>query len=293
MSTLSAVQVGHYLGVTERTVRNMISRGELEVLSADPIRLDSRHVAEALAVRQQEARLSLDRLRTSPLNLARETREKLHRPYVGVDLPENRKVRRQRQLALLSPTAKTLFGVAALAATQSEDGSCRWCSAALFAKVLGTWAPESYAPAFAELFGQAPCSACGPQLFRAALASLEARVHPGRQRPPDPVAEAVAAATPVVPAPRPQRAEPVQAGDDGKGMVSRRLRDVRGQLKEARRRGDTQHALALQKQLQALTADAARVDGRPVSARPGMLRCGHALAANCACPRRASKRAGS
>jgi hypothetical protein len=288
MTYLSAVQAGHYLGVAERTVRNMINRGELEVLSADPIRLDSGHVHEVLLARQHEARYDLTQLRQTPVTLARETREQLHRSYGGVELPEHRTERQQRRMALVSGTAKLLFGTAALAAAQLDDDSCRWCRAASFAKVLGSWAPTSYSEGFAALFAQDPCGRCGPALYGAVLASLEARVHPGRYRPPDAAAEAVAAAMPAAAVSRPERAEPVQRGDGGKALVARRLRAVHGALKAARRRGDATYELALQAQLQVLTADARAVDGLVASA--ARLSCGHLARAGCACARRASSR---
>jgi molybdopterin biosynthesis enzyme len=75
-------------------------------------------------------------------------------------------------------------------------------------------------------------------------------------------------------------------------MVQRRLRETRARLVAARRSGDTRYALKLRAMVASLEADAAKVDGRAFSAadRPGTLRCGHELAAGCACPRRASTR---
>lgn len=286
MGYLSAVQAGHYLGVAERTVRNMINRGELEVLSADPIRLDVRHVAQVLAIRQEAARSALEQLRISPVYLARETRRKLLRAESGFDTPERAQERRQRRLGMVSPEAKTTFGMAALAAVQSDGDGCRWCLSSEFARMLGGWAPEAHGEGFAALFDQEPCEVCGPRLYGAVLASLEARVHPGRHRPPDARAEAAAA---VLPAPRPEPAQPLVGDGDGRELVARRLRETRARLKDAKRSGDQKYAIRLQQTLQALTADAARVDGPPVSAKPGVLRCGHLLAAGCACPRRASK----
>lgn len=296
MGYLSAVAAGHYLGVAERTVRNMINRGELQVLSVDPIRLDARHVDEVLRARQADVMRSLVEGRQSAVHLARETRERLrYRPPVGVELPEHKRERQARAMALAPVAAKTVFGMAAMAAAQADDGSCRWCLSQSFAKVLNSWAPEVFSEGFQELFSQAPCERCGPGLYGAVLASLEARVHPGRQRPPDPVAEAVAAERVAAlacaaEAVRPvAKAQPVQE-DDGRGLVAARLRTARARLKDAKRRGDRTYALRLAQTIRGLERDAAVVDGRvTASARPGTLRCGHLLAAGCSCPRRASK----
>lgn len=289
METFNAVQAGRWLGFTERTVRNMVTRGELQLLSSDPVRFDPRHVDEVLRERQAGVVRELVESRRSAVQLAAETVQVLRPRNEETPLPDRVATRHRLKLSLVPDRAKWMFGTASLNAALVSDGSCRWCKAADFAKVLGSWAPDRYSEGFAALFDQQPCEVCGPGLYGPVLASLVARVHPGRHRPPDARAEAAAA---VPPAPRPRPAQPLQA-DDGKAMVSRRLREVRGRLKDARRRGDTRHALALQQQLQSLTADASVVDGRPVSSRPGTLRCGHALAAGCSCPRRASKRATS
>src|SRR5690606_9311344 len=122
--------------------------------------------------------LELLRLRKDAVALARETRKHLDRPYSGVNLPEHRAEDRQRRMALVPQTAKTLFGVAALAAAQSDD-ECRWCTAEQFGRVLSTWAPTAFTPALRVLFDQDPCGRCGPRLYGAVMASLAARVHRG------------------------------------------------------------------------------------------------------------------
>ena len=288
------VQAARHLGVTERTARNLIARGELEAASVDPVRLDPVHVAEVLRVRQESARLELVRARKDPLVLARETRKLLDRPYSDVNLPRHRAEDFKRRMALVSQPAKTLFGTAALTAAQSEDGSCRWCRAAEYGRVLSTWAPTVFSPALAELFGQAPCQQCGPRLYGSVMAALRSRVHPGGERPAEGRAEPAVpvmraqARPPVRRAPAP--AQPVQDDDGGKAAIQRRRREVQSRITAARRAGDTKYEAQLRLQLMALTADAAVVDGRrSLKSRPGVLRCGHLLAANCSCPR-ASKR---
>jgi hypothetical protein len=85
-------------------------------------------------------------------------------------------------------------------------------------------------------------------------------------------------------------AKPVQ-DDGGRGLVAKRLREVRARQKDARRRGDQTYALRMAQMARDLEADAAVVDGRTAAAaRPGRLRCGHLLSADCVCARRASKR---
>lgn len=295
MSILSAVQAGRYLGVTEKTVRNWINRGELEVLSVDPVRLDSRHVHEVLKARQAAALADLAGRMQDPVRLARETRRVLHPRDLGANLPQDRAEAERRRLSLVSDVARLLFGNAALTAACSGDG-CRWCRAQDFAKVLGGWAPTQFSEGFRALFDQEPCEKCGPGLYGPVLAALAARVHPGGERPSaasvgPSAAERQAARewagrrAPVV------AATPVKdKDDDGKALVARRLREVRGQLKVAKREGDQRRAIRLQQTLRALTADAAVVDGRAAAARPGRLACGHLLAAGCGCPRRASAR---
>lgn len=275
----------------------MIGRQELFTLSGtDPVRLDAEHVETVRLLRRQALLVDLAARRRTPVRLAVEAREVLFPPASRADanLPQHRAEDQRRRLNLVSTEARQLFGVAALTAA-CMDSACRWCSAQDFARVLGGWSPEGFSQGYRELFGQDPCERCGPGLYGSVLASLQARVHPGRVRPPDPVAEAEAAvrvSSAVADKPVPVTvAQPVD-GDDGKSLVARRRREVQARLTAAKRSGDQRYAIQLRQTLNALTADAARVDGRPVGARPGTLRCGHALAAGCGCPRRASKRAG-
>ncbi|MDX3315201.1 hypothetical protein P1S61_40395, partial [Streptomyces sp. ME08-AFT2] len=194
MDVLSAVQAGHYLGVAEKTVRNMINRGELEALSLDPVRLDSRHVDGVLRMRQTDAHHDLARTRQTPVSLARETRLSLRPPRENKPLPDRVADQQRLKLALVPDRAKLLFGTAALNAALLDDGSCRWCAAMKFATVLKTWAPEQYGDAFRELFDQVPCEVCGPGLYAPLMAALADRVNPPGRRPSEP-------------APRPSEAE--------------------------------------------------------------------------------------
>lgn len=264
MAYLSAAHAGRFLAVSERTVRNMISRGELEPLSTDPIRLDPAHVAQVLAVRQDAAALELTLQRKDVVALARETRAKLRRPREGANLPEDVAAYKQRQLAFTPMAAKTIFGLAALTAVQTDDG-CRWCMTAKYGRLLpGMWAPPAFSEGFRALFGQDPCEVCAPGLFAPVMAALKARVHPGGKRPQEARAEAPAPQVRAESRPArrqaPTPARPVQP-DDGKGMVQRRLRQTRERLKEAVRSGDKRYAADLRTTLTALTADARRIDG--------------------------------
>lgn len=294
METLNAVQAGRWLGFTERTVRNMINRGELQLVSADPVRLDPRHVDQVLRARQADVVRDLARTHKSAVHLARETAEVLRPPNEDQPLPDRVATRQRLKLSLVPDRAKLMFGTASLNAALVDDGSCRWCTAADFARVLGVWGPERYSEGFRELFGQRPCAACGPRLYGPVMASLSARVHGGAERPskaaPRPSAAERQAAREYVQ----QRA--VTAGakpvdDDGKALVAAGLRTARARLKDAKRRGDQRAALHLAQVIRGLEMDAAVVDGRTTAAaRPGRLRCGHPLSQDCGCPRRASKR---
>lgn len=285
-------QCGLHLGVSDRTIRNLIARGEIQALSTDPIRVDSGHIAEVLAIRQAGALNELARRHQTPVDLAREVRRNLLRQEAGVMLPGQRAESQRRRLGLLPDAAKSLFGQASLAAVFLESG-CRWCLSAQYAaKLPGYWAPETFAEGFRVLFDQDPCRECGPRLYQPVLASLAARVQGGAVRPS--AARTVPSAAEREQAAEWARQHPVTAamkpvGDDnGRGLVARRRREVQARLTAARRSGDTAYAAKLQRQLQALVADAAVVDGRV--SKPGTLRCGHPLAAACSCPRRASKR---
>lgn len=298
MSVLNAVQAGHYLGVTERTVRNMINRSELAVLSTDPVRLATEAVDDVLKARQADALHDLARRRQTPVSLAREVRRTLLRRDTTTVLPDQVAEDQRRRLGLVSDTGRLLFGRAALSAALLDDDACRWCRAQEYAAVLHTWAPTKYAEGFRELFAQAPCEVCAPTLYAPLMDELRSRVHGPSAGPSEGRAAASAPSAPAGPVRVPERAvtaaaRPVQ-DDDGRALVARRLRETREKLKAARRAGDQKAAIRLRQTVQQLQEDAAAVDyGRSAvmaAARPGRLRCGHLLAAGCACPRRASTR---
>jgi hypothetical protein len=296
MDTLSAVQAAHYLGITERGLRKQITRGELTVLSVDPIRLDAGHVDAVLRMRQTDALRDLVRQQKTAVSLARETLTVLYPRDAGTRLPADVAARQRLGLSLVDDRAKVLFGTAALSAALVDDGSCRWCTSAAFARVLRTWAPTSFSEGYKALFGgQLPCEVCGPGLYGSVMAALAAQVHPpgsGPSKPHRPPSEAERqAAREWVARHAPAPATPMQGDDDGRALVSLRLRQTRERLKAAKRSGDQAYAIRLTQTLKSLTADASAIDGRAAAAaRPGMLACGHALAAGCSCPRRATKR---
>ncbi|GGK65501.1 helix-turn-helix domain-containing protein [Streptomyces flaveus] len=287
MDEFSAVEAAKWLGVSREAVDLAAREGRLPVLDGDGPRRFSRETLEAYhqaRVGERVAKLARDG--ETPASVAQRVRRALHSSS-ETGLPRSFASR----LAVMPVDWRNLFNKAELAAACVPEGEgCRWCEAAKFSAFLGL-RPLEYAKARVELFGGPPCLTCGPGLMKPFMEALEARVHPGRHRPPDARAEAAAA---VPPAPRlepVQRAQPFQGDDDGRALISRRRREVQTRLKAARRSGDTKYALRLQQQLQSLTADASVVDGRAASAaRPGTLRCGHALAAGCSCPRRASTR---
>jgi hypothetical protein len=295
METFTIAQTARHLGVSDTAARKMIGRAELSVLpGSDPVRLDAGHVDAVLKLRQGDAVRDLTRRGRTAVQLARETRRGLlPAPHESRPLPDRVATSWSLRMSLVPGAAKTLFGVAALTAVGVEDG-CRWCRSQDFARVLGGWAPTVYGEAFAALFDQEPCAVCGPSLYRPVWESLRAQVHGGAERP---------SATRVAPSEADRRAaaewarrQPVTAAarplqnDGGRSLVAARRREVQAQLTAAKRRGDQRHAIQLRQILQALTADASVVDGRVSAARPGTLRCGHALAEGCGCPRRASAR---
>jgi hypothetical protein len=296
METLTIAQAARHLGLSDPGVRKMIERQELFTLSGtSPVKLSAEHVETVRLLRREALLADLAARRKTPVMLASEARRVLFPQHLGANLPQHQAEAQRRRLNLVSSEARQLFGTAAMTAACASEG-CRWCLSADFARVLGGWAPTEYSEGFRELFGQEPCERCGPGLYGAVLASLNARVYQGAQTPPGGRAEAPAPRMRAEPrqvvSERVTAAQPVQGGD-GKELVSRRLRATRVRLKAAERSGDRAYAAQLRKALKTLTADASVVDRRSVSSRPGTLRCGHALAANCACPRRASKRSTS
>lgn len=298
METFTIPQTARHLGLSDSGVRKMIERQELFALAgSEPIRLGAEHVETVRLLRREALLLELASRRRTPVTLAREVRQKLFPSSPGVNLPQYQAEDQRRRLNLVPSEARQLFGVAALTAACAKDG-CRWCLASEFARLLGGWAPSEYSEGFAALFDQKPCERCGPGLYGTVMASLRARVHPagdgppvGRTEPPAPRMRAEPR-QPVRQAPA--VAQPVRNDDEGRALVSKRRREVQAKLKAANRAGETAYAAQLVRVLEGLRADAAVVDGRQsLKSRPGRLRCGHLLAANCGCPRIASKRATS
>lgn len=297
MTELSVEQAARHIGVSDTAVYKMIRRGELSPLGTDPVRLALADVQVFHRARRADALRALERRRQTPVMLADEVLHRLHpRHLPSTGLPGEAERSTEFRLSVQSEPARLLFGTAALRAAASMTGRCKWCLAAELA-VDGAWAPE-YGEAFARLLGD-PCAACWPGLVRPLMERMAAEVHRGGKR---------SSAGPVRPSGEEQRlarewvaeravsasstpvARPV--GDDGgKSLVARNLKVARTRLKEAKRRGDTAYVARLTAQLASLVADAARVDGRAVtaSARPGRLACGHLLAERCGCPRKASR----
>jgi hypothetical protein len=271
-------------------VYRAIDRGELRPVTRDPIQVLASDV-EALRLKKQDQaieRYGADQV----LRLARDVRLHLHPPATAPG------PRGSAALTSMSEQVKSVFGAAMLNAAALRDGEgCRWCAARIAGKMLGIPVSDGQLASRVglALLGGPTCER-DRGLVRAQMTELATRVHPGGVRPP----EGRSAPSPGKRPPSPQQraeqavtAAKVGGRDDGKMLVQRRLRETRERLKAAKRRGgDPKYALRLAQQVRDLERDAARVDGRAVTAaaRPGTLRCGHALAAGCACPRRASSR---
>lgn len=292
MDEFAAGQAAKWLGITEEATHKAAREGRLMALSGEgPRRFSRAALEEYHQARVRDGIAALARVRETPVSVAAKVRRALHKQG-ETGMPRSFAAK----LAAMPIAWRTVFSTAELAAACVRDGEgCRWCRALEFADFKGLRPPE-FSPALKELFGADPCSSCGPGLLAPYMAALAARVHAGDRRLPGPsprpsAAEREAARQWAERRPVAAVARPVQ-DDGGRALVARRLREVRGKLKDAKRRGDQRYVLQLAQTVRALEADAARVDGRaPAAGRPGVLRCGHQLAAGCACPRRASKRA--
>lgn len=284
VKSLSVKQAAGRLGLSEWGLRKIIDRGELLPVTQHPVRLAAADVEALRRNRQDEAvaRLGVDRL----ARVARDVRAQLH-PPVSSGAP-----RGHDALELIPETTKSALGMPLLMAAAMPEGSgCRWCAALTASRLLRV--PLRDATMTSEvglaLLGRPEC-ADHRALVRARMDEVAAGVHAGAVRAVDGRTGPVGApGGGVAPVSAPRAAVRPVGDDSGRDLVARRLRETRQKLKAARRRGDARHVASLQLQLQRLTADAAVVDGRAAAARkPGVLRCGHALAAGCACPRRAS-----
>lgn len=291
MTELSVEQAAQHLGLSDVAVYKMIRRGGLAAVGTDPVRLALADVQELHQARQVDALRALERRRRDAVTLAREVRDRLHpRHLPSANLPGEAERTRQFRVAVLPGDAKTLFGLAALRAAASASDGCRWHLAREFAAADGGWAPEAYSEAFRELLGP-PCEACAPRLYAPVMEALRSQVHSGRTSRTRPSAEQTRLAQEWGAQHTVRAAARPVGDDDSRALVSKNLRQARARLKEAKRRGDQRRALQLAQTIRSLEQDAAVVDGRAVtaSARPGTLRCGHALSAGCGCPRRASR----
>lgn len=159
-------------------------------------------------------------------------------------------------LPKISEKVKAIFGMPMLhAAALPDDGPCRWCGAVVAARMLRI--PFDQAQLCSgvglALLGGPRCEE-HRRLIRGLMDGLRAHVHPGKHpRASETPVTVPMAPTPTTPPAGPQKPRPSASRASG-GWQPRRK-----------------------------TAAAA--------ARPGVLRCGHALAAGCTCPRRASRQA--
>lgn len=179
-----------------------------------------------------------------------------------------------------------------MASHQEMKAAMRARGAARVAAGLLKVPEPQYGEVLHALLGD-PCAEDMKRFAGAEMAKLRARVHPGGTPPPVARTESMKASGSTPPAaPSRTPAQPVQPDDGGRALVAARLRTARARLKDAKRHGDQQYAIKLRAMVAGLEADAAQVDRPPFSAadRPGTLRCGHQLAARCACPRRSSAR---
>lgn len=278
------------LGMSVWGLHRAIERGELEPVVRNPIKVSADDL-EAFRLRRQDAaiaRIGADRL----VREAHAVRARLHPPATAPG------PRGHEALEQLNDVVKSAFGTPLLMAAAFADGAgCRWCAAVMAGRMLGaTVRRETLASEIGFALLGAPECADHRKLVRGRMQELAARVHPGGARPADartgPVTAAGSTAPPASPVPRPRPAQP-SPDDNGKSMIQRRLRETRARLAMARRSGDQRYAIKLRAMVQSLEQDAARVDGRSTvtaSAKPGRLKCGHLLAANCGCPRSGSRR---
>ncbi len=262
MDEFNAVEAAAWLGISREAVDLAAREGRLPALDGEgPRRFSRAAVAAYRETRVRDQVAALARMGETPMSVARKVRRALDEKGTGLPRPFDVK------LQAMPYQWRSVFSKAELAAAGLTDGSCRWCAAGKAADLLGLRPPE-FSQALRELFATNPCTRCGPRFYAPVLASLTARVHPGRHRPPDPVAEAVAAEKAAAEAVRaaaavdsPVRAQPVQ-DDDGRALIARRRREVQARITRARRAGDSRYEAQLRLQLRALTADASAVDGR-------------------------------
>ncbi|MDX3314557.1 hypothetical protein P1S61_36995 [Streptomyces sp. ME08-AFT2] len=266
MDEFNAGQAAAHLGITREAVDLAAREGRLAVVGGDGPRRFSREALEEFhRARLGERIAALARSQETPVSVAAKVRRGLHER--GNGLPRSVSER----LNAMPIVWRSVFSQAELAAAAVRDGDgCRWCQAQRFAEFKGL-RPSEFSPALRELFGADPCRVCAPALLGPYMAVLAARVRGGAVRPSEPAprpSEAERAAAQEWASVRAVTASAAPVADDGgKALVAQRLRTVRARLKDARRRQDVKSALELQRQLQALTADASRVDGRAAAPR--------------------------
>jgi hypothetical protein len=238
------------LGISKWATHKAVNRGKLALLpGSGPARVTPAAV-EDFRVRRQIARLELLAAKGVDLvQLATDTASLL-RPPPGAPFACSWEDIPKK----IGQNAVAAFGVRVLRAATLTGDSCRWCAAAWLSKKWGA-APPEYGPAVVKLLG--PLRACDTAILNAEMERLSAYVNAGTRRPSQARTASPAARRPVTPptaAPAP----------------------VQRPAAPAARPASTSTLRA------ALTAAGA-------VARPGMLRCGHLLAAECSCPRIASK----
>lgn len=283
---LSVRAAAQRLGLTEYGTRGLIEAGKLRPVVRTPsIRVGAADVEDLRVARRDAAVAEFTARGVDLVKLAGDTR-RLLRPEASDPVAGG-----EKGLSQLPSNVRAFFGPAALAALTLRDrDECCWCAARVAAGLLKVPAPR-WGEVTAALLGD-PCAGCMKRFAGAELAKLRSRVGGVAARPSAARTESVpASGRAAVSKSAVRAAEPLRDDDNGRAFVARRRRETQARLTDAKRRGDQRSAIQLRQMLQALTADAAVVDGRPVPARPGTLRCGHLLAAGCACPRRASKRA--
>lgn len=281
---LSVRAAASRLGHSTWAVYRAIERGELRPVTRDPVQVLASDV-ESLRLRKQDQaieRIGADRL----LQLARDIRLQLHPPATSPG------PRGHKALEGLPERVRAAFSMPLLhgASMPAEWSGCRWCAVEMASRMLSVPVRES---TLCSQIGLAlldpPECADHKALLRARLGELGARVRAGGVSPSAGRSVPSAGKRPRASQKPVQRAaggaaQPVQ-DDDGRSMVQRRLREVRGRLKAARRAGDIQYALKLQRQIQSLVADASVVDGRARSAAgpAGTKRCGTPVGVRCSC----------
>lgn len=303
MDEFAAAEAAKWLGISREAVDLAAREGRLPAVAGDGPRRFARMAVEEFHQRKQDALVaSLARNGETPTSVAQKVRRGLFQSETGLPRPFS------ARLAAMPDAWRSLFNKAELAAACVPDGEgCRWCRCAEFSGFLGQ-RPTPYAPVYAALFDQAPCGVCAPRLLKPYMAALEARVHRGAVRPseaPSPMSAAERARVQEWALRRAvtAAAKPVKDDDGGRALVARRLREVRARAKQAKRAGDQKYALRLAQVVRDLEADAARVDGRALTAaartKPRVARfmgakaCGTPVGVSCSChpgPQRRGRR---